>query len=148
MDERLEKGRQIVREMLGEQFLQAMDAHVNSGGFGAEAGRLAYGNAFADVWARPGLDRKYRSMIVMAALIALRTPDEYKNHVRASLNNGCTVSEIEEVIIQLIPYVGFPTAAIALGAASQVLRERGLLTGGGSSNHSSWAASGSTEPKK
>jgi 4-carboxymuconolactone decarboxylase len=113
--------------MLGQEFLTRMDAHVNSGGFGAEAGRLAYGSAFADVWARPGLERKYRSMIVMAALIAMRTPEEYKNHVRAALNNGCSAAEVEEVIIQLIPYVGFPTAAVALAAAGQVLDERGLL---------------------
>jgi 4-carboxymuconolactone decarboxylase len=135
VDERVEKGRQVVREMLGEKFLEKMDAHVKSGGFGAEAGHLAYGSAFADVWARPGLERKYRSMIVMAALIALRTPEEYKNHVRAALNNGCTVSEIEEVIIQLIPYVGFPTAAVALAAAAQVLEEQGLLAAKNSPPH-------------
>jgi 4-carboxymuconolactone decarboxylase len=66
-------------------------------------------------------------MIVMAALITLRTPEEYKNHVRAALTNGCSAAEIEEVIIQLIPYVGFPTAAVALAAAAQVLDEQGLL---------------------
>jgi 4-carboxymuconolactone decarboxylase len=130
MDERLEKGRQVVREMFGDQFLKSYDEHVNSGGFGSVAGRLGLGSSFADVWARPGLERKYRSMIVMAALIALRTPHEFKNHVRAALNNGCTVAEVEEVINQCIPYVGFPAAAIALGAASEVLRELGLLKAG------------------
>jgi 4-carboxymuconolactone decarboxylase len=130
VDERIEKGRKVVREMLGEQFLQAMDAQVNSGGFGAEAGRLAFGSAFGDVWARPLLDRKYRSMVVMGALIALRTPHEFKNHVRAALNNGCTVAEIEEVIIQTIPYVGFPAVSIALTAAGEVLQEQGLLPAG------------------
>jgi 4-carboxymuconolactone decarboxylase len=129
LDKRLEAGQQVVREMLGESFLQGMAAHMSSGGFGSEAARLAFGSAFADTWARPGLERKYRSMIVMAALIALRTPEEYKNHVRAALNNGCTVAEIEEVIIQLIPYVGFPTVSVALTAAGQVLREKGLLPG-------------------
>lgn len=132
MDERLEKGRQVVREMLGEKFLQSFDEHVNSGGFGAIAGRLALGSAFADVWARPGLERKYRSMVVMGALIALRTPHEFKNHVRAALNNGCTVAEVEEVIVQTIPYVGFAAVAIALGAASEVLRELALLKPGAS----------------
>jgi len=130
MDERLERGRQVVREMFGDEFLKAYDAQVDSGGFGATAGRLALGHSFADVWTRPGLERKYRSMIVMAALIALRTPHEFKNHVRGALNNGCTVDEIEEVINQTIPYVGFPAAAIALGAAAEVLRELGLLEPG------------------
>ena len=130
MDDRLEQGRTVVREMFGGQFLKAYDEQVNSGGFGSVAGRLALGSAFADVWARPGLERKYRSMIVMAALIALRTPHEFKNHVRGALNNGCTVAEIEEVINQTIPYVGFPAAAIALGAAGEVLHELGLLKAG------------------
>jgi 4-carboxymuconolactone decarboxylase len=126
-DTRTTRGKTIVREMLGEEFLKAMQEHVDSGGFGAQAGALAFGNAFADAWDRPGLERKYRSMITMAALIALRTPHEYKHHVRAALGNGCSVAEIEEVIMQTLPYVGFPAVSIALTAASEVLREMGLL---------------------
>ncbi len=126
-DDRTTRGKAVVREMLGEEFLKGMEAHVASGAFGAQAGALAFGNAFADAWDRPGLDRKYRSMITMAALIALRTPHEYKNHVRAALGNGCTVSDIEEVVMQCLPYVGFPAVSIALTAASEVLREKGLL---------------------
>lgn len=128
-DTRTMRGKAIVREMLGEEFLAAMEGHVDSGGFGAQAGALAFGNAFADAWDRPGLERKYRSMITMAALIALRTPHEYQHHVRAALRNGCSVAEIEEVIVQTLPYVGFPAVSIALAAASEVLREKGLLGG-------------------
>jgi alkylhydroperoxidase/carboxymuconolactone decarboxylase family protein YurZ len=89
-DTRTARGKTVVREMLGEEFLKAMEGHVDSGGFGAQAGALAFGNAFADAWDRPGLERKYRSMITMAALIALRTPHEYQHHVRAALGNGCS----------------------------------------------------------
>jgi 4-carboxymuconolactone decarboxylase len=128
MDEREEKGRQILSEMLGEEFAKGLDRQVRAGGFGAEVGRLALGSAFADIWARPGLERKQRSLVVLGTLIALRTPSEFKNHVRAGLTNGLTAKEIEEVIIQTIPYVGFPTVAIALAAASEVLHEHGLLT--------------------
>ncbi|MGO8858213.1 MAG: carboxymuconolactone decarboxylase family protein [Steroidobacteraceae bacterium] len=130
MEERFDAGRKVIREMFGDKFLAAFQEQVESGGFGSTAGRLALGSAFADVWGRPGLERKYRSMVVMGALIALRTPHEFKNHVRAALNNGCTVAEVEEVIIQTIPYVGFPAAAIALGAAGEVLQELGLLKPG------------------
>jgi 4-carboxymuconolactone decarboxylase len=126
-DTRTTRGKKIVREMLGEEFLTALEGHADSGGFGAQAGALAFGNAFCDAWDRPGLERKYRSMITMAVLITLRTPHEYKNHVRAALGNGCTVAEIEEVIMQTLPYVGFPTVSIALTAASEVLKEKGLL---------------------
>jgi 4-carboxymuconolactone decarboxylase len=125
-DARIDAGRKVVREMLGEGFLAAMDAHVESGSFGADVGRMAFGSAFADAWARDGLTRRERSLVVMGVLISLRTPAELKNHVRAALNNGCTVREIEEVMIQTVPYVGFPSVSVALHAAIEVLKEQGL----------------------
>jgi 4-carboxymuconolactone decarboxylase len=67
-------------------------------------------------------------MVTMAVLITLRAPHELQHHVRAALANGCSVAEIEEVIIQTIPYVGYPAVSIALNAASEVLKEKGLLT--------------------
>ena len=126
-DPRTETGKQIVREMLGDGFLQRLEAHIAADTFGSEAGRLALGSAFGDVWGRPGLERKYRSMVTIAVLITLRTPHELQNHVRAALANGCTAAEIEEVIIQTIPYVGFPAVSIALTATAEVLKEKGLL---------------------
>ena len=127
MTDRLEAGRRVVREMLGEPFLGALEAAAASGDFGCAAAQLALGGAFGDVWARPGLERKQRSLVTMGILIALRTPAELKNHIRAALANGCSATEIEETIIQSIPYAGFPAAAIALTAAAEVLKERGLL---------------------
>ncbi|HEY2403151.1 MAG TPA: carboxymuconolactone decarboxylase family protein [Steroidobacteraceae bacterium] len=126
-DQRTETGKQVVREMFGEAFLQGLESHIAANTFGSEAGRLCLGAAFNDAWARPGLERKYRSMVTMAVLITLRAPHELQNHVRAALANGCTVAEIEEVIIQTIPYVGYPTVSIALNAAAEVLKEKGLL---------------------
>jgi 4-carboxymuconolactone decarboxylase len=126
-DSRTETGRQVVREMLGEDFLQGFEAHINSGTFGSEAGRLALAGAFGDIWGRPGLERKYRSMVTLAVLITLRAPHELQNHVRAALANGCSAAEIEEVIIQTIPYVGYPAVSIALNATAEVFKEKGLL---------------------
>ena len=130
MADRIETGRTVVREMFGEQFLAALEGAGASGDFGADAAKLALGGAFGEVWGRPGLERKQRSFVTMGILIALRTPVEFKNHVRAALANGCSVKEIEETIFQAIPYAGFPAAAIALTAAAEVLRERGLFAGG------------------
>lgn len=121
-----EAGRQVVREMFGEQFLQAMDGHAASGGFCSEAALLAFENAFGDLWARPGLDRRSRSLVTMGMLMALRLPNEFKNHVIAALNNGLSVKEVEEVILHGIPYVGFAAVAEAIGAGSEVIKERGL----------------------
>jgi 4-carboxymuconolactone decarboxylase len=123
LTERDEKGRQLVKEMLGDTMLKRIDDLITSKSFGSESARLCLGNAFADFWTRPGLERKYRSMITMAVLIALRTPEELKHHIKAAINNGCTLNEIEEVILHTIPYCGFPSASIALTAAFEVFKE-------------------------
>ena len=124
MSDSREKGRQVVREMLGDEFLGAMDAAAASGGFACEAASLAFENAFGDAWARPGLDRRSRSLVTLGILIAQRAPWEFSNHVRIGLANGLTEKELEEVILHAIPYVGFPSVSIALKACREVLGER------------------------
>jgi 4-carboxymuconolactone decarboxylase len=126
LDERRARGHQVLREMFGDKWQQAYAAAIAGTGFGAEAGRMALEFAFAETWARPGLDRRSRSLVVIGALIAQGKPDELKNHIRAGLNNGITVEELELVILQTIPYCGFPAASQALEAAAFVLKERGL----------------------
>lgn len=124
MSESREKGRQVVREMLGEPFLAGMDAAASSGGFASDAAALAFENAFGDAWARPGLDRRARSLVTLGMLIAQHVPWEFQNHVRAALNNGVTEKELEEVILHAIPYCGFPAVSIAIKAAREVVAER------------------------
>jgi 4-carboxymuconolactone decarboxylase len=121
------KGVQLVREMLGEPFAAGMLAAAGSGGFAADCASIALESAFGAVWSRPGLDRKQRSLVTMGILIGTGKPAELKNHVRAALNNGLTVTEIQEVLIQSIPYCGFPCVAEAIEATVAVLRERGLV---------------------
>ena len=82
--------------------------------------------AFAENWAKSGLERKQRSIVTISALIALGRKDELRNHLRAGLNNGLTTEELEAVILQTIPYVGLPLGADAMLAASAVLEERGI----------------------
>ena len=62
----------------------------------------------------------------MSVMIALRQPYEFATHMGAGLNNGLTLKEIEEVLIQALPYVGYPAIATALAAAAEVIKERGL----------------------
>jgi 4-carboxymuconolactone decarboxylase len=59
-------------------------------------------------------------------MIALRQPHEFATHMNIGLNNGLTLGEIEEALIQTLPYVGFPAVATALAAAGKVIQERGL----------------------
>jgi len=126
MNERFEKGRVLMSQMLGPDFSLGMEETAASKGFGAEVGRLAIEQVFGDIWARPGLGLKLRSIVVIASLATLRARDELKNHLRVGLNNGLTSGELQEILIQLIPYAGYPAVSNALVVAIEVLRERGL----------------------
>ena len=127
-DDLTEKGIAVFGELMGEQARTAMADGLNSSSFGSDIGKLACQFAFGSVWAREGLESKYRSLVVLSVLIAQRQPSELKNHVRIGLNNGLTPREIEEALIQTIPYVGFPAVASAMTAIIEVLRERGIDT--------------------
>jgi 4-carboxymuconolactone decarboxylase len=63
---------------------------------------------------------------VVSVMIAMRQPHEFAIHMGAGLNNGLTLKEIEEVLIQALPYVGYPAIATALAAAAEVIKEHGL----------------------
>ena len=121
------KGVALTGEMLGPQFQAGMLAAAGSGAFAADCATIALEFAFGAVWSRPGLDRKQRSLVTLGILIGTGKPAELKNHVRAGLNNGLTVEELQEVLIQSIPYAGFPSVAEAIEATVAVLRERGLV---------------------
>ena len=121
------KGVALVTEMLGAQFAAGIQAAAGSGAFAADCAAIALETAFGAVWARPGLERKQRSLVTLGILIGAGKPNELKNHVRAGLNNGLSVTELQEVLIQAIPYCGFPAVAEAIEATVAVLRERGLV---------------------
>jgi 4-carboxymuconolactone decarboxylase len=76
---------------------------------------------FDDVWRRPGLSSRDRSLITVASLIALYRSNELKFHLGKALENGVTRDEIIEMITHLAFYSGWPTASIATGIAREVL---------------------------
>ena len=75
---------------------------------------------FGDVWERPGLSKRDRSLITVASLIALYRTDQLRGHIRRALDNGVTKEEIGEVITHMAFYAGWPTAANAVQVAKQV----------------------------
>ena len=79
--------------------------------------------AWGEIWSRPGLDRRMRSAITLAALVALRAENEIAMHVRAALRNGLTPDEIAEVILHTAIYAGLPAANGAFAIANEVLAE-------------------------
>jgi alkylhydroperoxidase/carboxymuconolactone decarboxylase family protein YurZ len=84
---------------------------------------------WGSVWSRPGLDRRSRSLVTVAAMAALRHQGELAVHVRGAVGAGVTAEEIQEVLLQMGVYCGAPTAAEALGTAEAVLVELGALDG-------------------
>ena len=80
---------------------------------------------FGDVWARPGLSPRDRSLVTVAALVALYRGNELPNHLRRALANGVTRDELVEAITHLAFYSGWPTAMTALKAARQAFEEAG-----------------------
>ena len=82
-------------------------------------------NAWGDVWQRPGLDMKTRSLITVAFLTALGKQHELKGHVRGALHNGATAEDIQEVLLHASIYCGLPAAVDAFRTAAEVVDEPG-----------------------
>jgi 4-carboxymuconolactone decarboxylase len=96
------------RRIFGEAAVAArMNAH---GEFGKPLQDLINGYAYGDVWSRPGLDNKARSLAVLAMTAALNRPAEFSVHVKGALANGCTAEEIREILLLIALYCGIPAA--------------------------------------
>ncbi|PQA83235.1 4-carboxymuconolactone decarboxylase [Limnohabitans sp. TS-CS-82] len=78
-------------------------------------------NAWGNVWQRPGLDLKTRSLVTVAMLTALGKQHELKAHARGALNNGATPEELREVMLHATVYCGFPTAIDAFRSVTEVV---------------------------
>ncbi|MCW2984328.1 MAG: hypothetical protein JWR63_1898 [Conexibacter sp.] len=111
-------GERLRREILGDEHA---DEVRDAQGFGSAFGDLATRYAWAEVWARPGLDRRTRSAATIASLVALDRPVELALHVQGGLRNGLTVTEIEELLLQSAVYCGMPAARAGFRAAQPVI---------------------------
>ena len=79
---------------------------------------------FGDVWERPGLSKRDRSLITVAALTAMYRGDQLKGHLERALNNGVTKDEIGEIITHMAFYAGWPCAMTAARIAKGVFEEK------------------------
>jgi 4-carboxymuconolactone decarboxylase len=114
-------GERTRREVLGDEHVDR--AQANTTDFTRPFQELIERYAWGDVWSRPGLDRRARSMITLAALTSLRAEGELELHVRAALRNGLTPEEISEVLLHTAVYAGVPAANAAFAIAQRVLEE-------------------------
>ena len=116
-----EKGMKIRREVLGDEHVDR--AVANTTPFTEPFQDFITRYAWGEIWSRPGLDRRTRSCITLAALVSLGAENEIGMHVRAAVRNGLTSDEIAEVILHTAIYAGVPRANSAFAIAKQVLEE-------------------------
>jgi 4-carboxymuconolactone decarboxylase len=86
-------------------------------------GQLTDEVLFGDVWARPGLSPRDRSLVTVSALIAMNRPDQLRGHLARARQNGMTDAELIEAITHLAFYAGWPSAVTAVGVAREVFKE-------------------------
>ena len=118
---RREQGAAVRRAVLGDAHVDAAAAATTP--FTEPFQDLITRTAWGDVWSRPGLDRRTRSMITVALLAALGHTNELPLHVRGALRNGVTEAELAEVLLHTAVYAGMPAANTAFGVASRALAE-------------------------
>jgi len=120
MDEkkRHEEGMKIRRAALGDAHVDQAMARQNE--FTAEFQDLITRYAWGEIWSRPDLDRKTRSLITIAMMVALNRSEELQLHLKAALKNGVTRVEIKEVLLQAAIYCGVPAANHAFHLAEEV----------------------------
>ncbi|HEX3543824.1 MAG TPA: 4-carboxymuconolactone decarboxylase [Candidatus Acidoferrum sp.] len=124
MDERqrFETGMKTRREVLGDAHVDAAIAKRNA--FSEEFQDLITRYAWGEIWSRPGLPRKTRSLITVAMLVALNREEELRLHLRAAIRNGVTQEEIRETLLQSAIYCGVPAANSAFRAAQEIFSEK------------------------
>ena len=79
---------------------------------------------FGDVWARPGLSPRDRSLATVSALVAMNRPDQLRNHLERALENGLSRDELIEAITHLAFYAGWPSGVTAVGVAKEVFQKK------------------------
>ena len=119
--ELFEKGLKVRREVLGAEHVEASMSQADD--FSRPLQELVTEYCWGNVWSRPGLDRKTRSLINVAMLTALNRPHEVKLHLRGALNNGCSKNDIMEVLLQTAIYCGVPAAMDSLRVAKEFFKE-------------------------
>lgn len=119
--EQFEKGLKVRKEVLGEAYVNASLASADE--LTAPLQKLVTEWCWGEIWNRPGLERKTRSLLNLGMLTALNRPHEVKLHVRGAINNGVTEQEIIEVILQAAIYCGVPAALDAQRVAVEVIRQ-------------------------
>ena len=121
-DEAIQRGRALLDEMSGGR---GAEVEARWAALHPDLARLITGFVAGEIWSRPHLDRRTRSLVTIAAMTALGRPRALELNLRLALQNGATREEIVEVLFQMAAYAGFPACWEAMEAAARVFEEEG-----------------------
>ena len=119
-----DKGLSIRGEIFGADLAQKAWAAADD--FNRPFEELVNQYCFGEIWGRPGLDRKTRSIVTLSMLTGLNRPNQIRAHVKGAIANGVSKEEISEVLLHAMIYCGVPKAVEGFRSAQEVLREMGL----------------------
>ena len=118
--EDFKKGVRLRKDVLGEAHVERSLAKGKEDPFMLPIQQLTTDVGWGKVWARPGLERRVRSMLSVTLLAALGKKDELRTHLQGALNNGVTKDEIQEVLLHTTVYAGFPVGLEAFRVAKEM----------------------------
>jgi len=119
--EKFKNGLVTRKEVLGESYVENSLSKAND--FTMDIQKLATEYCWDEIWNRPGLDRKSRSLLNLGMLASMNKTQELKAHIKGALNNGLTKDELKEVFLQVAIYCGLPVALENFRLAQEVLNE-------------------------
>jgi len=111
-EERRTAGTKVRRAVLGDAHVDRAEARLND--FNRDFQDFITRAAWGEVWRRPGLERRTRSLLTLSMMIALNREEEFAIHVRGAFNNGVSRDEIKELILHSAIYCGVPAANSAM----------------------------------
>jgi 4-carboxymuconolactone decarboxylase len=124
VSKKFENGLKTRKEVLGDDYVnRAIDA---ANDFNWPAQQLATEYCWDEIWNRPGLDRRSRSILNLGMISALNRPHELKAHIRGAITNGLTKEELREIFLQVAIYCGLPASLDSFRIATETLTEMGL----------------------
>lgn len=122
VNELYERGLKLRRQLFGNK---AVEERMNAlGEFGKPLQNIVNAYAYGDIWNRPGLPLKIRSLAMLGITAAINRPQEFRVHMNGALNNGCTPEEIREILLLVALYCGIPAANEAHRIAYETINER------------------------
>lgn len=122
--ELFEQGLAVRRDVVGSEYVDASLKAADD--FNMPMQELVTQYCWGEVWSRPGLSRRDRSLLNLGMIAALNRPEELALHVRGAINNGVTKEEIKEAFLQTAVYCGMPAGLGSFKVAKQVFKEMGV----------------------